>query len=112
MPEPDLTSVPANRLSTWKHTTKVRQDFWARWSLEYANELQIRSKWAKNGEKINLGTIVLIKERGLPCGQWALGKIEEIHPGQDGVVRVVSVKTATGTLKRSVKCLCPLPIDR
>ncbi|XP_011859009.1 PREDICTED: uncharacterized protein LOC105556522 [Vollenhovia emeryi] len=112
MPEPDLSSVPANRLSTWKHTMKVRQDFWARWNLEYVNELQVRTKWTKDREKISVGTIVLIKEKGLPCGQWALGRIEEIHPGQDGVVRVVSVKTATGTLKRTVKCLCPLPFDQ
>ncbi|XP_025996386.2 uncharacterized protein LOC113005268 [Solenopsis invicta] len=41
LPEGDLSSTPANRLSTWQHITKVRQDFWARWYLEYLNELQI-----------------------------------------------------------------------
>ncbi|XP_070170934.1 uncharacterized protein [Polyergus mexicanus] len=110
MPEPDLSSVPANRLSTWQHITKVKQDFWARWSLEYLNELQVRRKWIKDGEKIDLGTIVLIKEKNLPCTQWALGKVVEIHPGEDGIVR--AVKTAMGTLKRAVKYLCPLPIER
>ncbi|XP_032682861.1 uncharacterized protein LOC116849630 [Odontomachus brunneus] len=39
LPEGDLSSVPANRLSVWQHITKVRQDFWARWNLEYLNEL-------------------------------------------------------------------------
>jgi len=48
MPEPDFSSVPATRLSTWEHTSKVRQDFWSRWSLEYLNELQIRRKWKGN----------------------------------------------------------------
>jgi hypothetical protein len=28
LPESDLSSVPLNKLSTWQHITKVRQDFW------------------------------------------------------------------------------------
>lgn len=113
MPEPDLSSVPANRLSTWQHITKVRQDFWARWSLEYLNELQVRRKWIKNEENIDLGIIVLIKNKNLPCTQWALDRVVEIHPREDEIVRAMgTVKTAMGTLKRAVKCLCPLPIER
>ncbi|XP_067211625.1 uncharacterized protein [Linepithema humile] len=112
MPESDFTSVPANRLSTWEHITKVRQDFWSRWSLEYLNEMQIRRKWIKDGDKIDIGMIVLVKEKGLPCMQWALGTVTEIHPGTDGVVRTVTIKTLTGELKRSVKCICPLPIEK
>ncbi|XP_067214206.1 uncharacterized protein [Linepithema humile] len=111
MPEPDFSSVPANRLSSWKHITKVRQDFSSRWSLEYLNELQIRCKWTKDGETI-IGMIVLIKEKGLPCMQWALGKILQTHPGTDDIVRTVTIKTATGELKRSVKYICPLPIEQ
>jgi len=49
LPEGDLTCVPANRLSAWQHITKVRQDFWARWYMEYLNELQVRHKWTKEG---------------------------------------------------------------
>ncbi|RLU20285.1 hypothetical protein DMN91_006892 [Ooceraea biroi] len=112
MPEPDLSSVPANRLSTWQHITKVRQDFWARWSLEYLNELQVRRKWIKDGQKISVGSIVLLKERGLPCMQWALGKIDEVHPGPDGIIRTVTIKTATGIFKRAVKNVCPLPDEQ
>ncbi|XP_011859312.1 PREDICTED: uncharacterized protein LOC105556810 [Vollenhovia emeryi] len=112
MPEPNLSSVPANRLTVWQHITKVRQDFWTRWSLEYLNELQVRHKWKKDGKGITIGSIVLIKEKGLPCKQWALGRVQEIHPGQDEIVRVAVVKTATGTMRRSVKSLCPLPMEQ
>ncbi|XP_018376357.1 PREDICTED: uncharacterized protein LOC108769714 [Trachymyrmex cornetzi] len=111
LPELDLSSVPANRLSTWQHIQKVRQDFWSRWHLEYLNELQVRHKWIKNGEKITIGMIVLVKDKGFPCLQWALGKVTEIHPGEDGIPRTVTIKTRPGMLKRSVKCLCPLPIN-
>jgi len=45
IPEGDLTNVSANRLSTWQHISKVRQDFWTRWNLEYLNDKQLRRIW-------------------------------------------------------------------
>ncbi|XP_011859725.1 PREDICTED: uncharacterized protein LOC105557165 [Vollenhovia emeryi] len=111
LPEGDLSSVPANRLSCWKHITKVRQDFWARWYLEYLNECQKRQRWDKDGPKLKVGTVALIKDKNLPCSQWAMGKITELHPGEDGVARAATIQTATGELKRTTKLLCPLPID-
>lgn len=112
LPEDDLSSVSVNRLSTWQHITKVRQDFWARWNLEYLNELQKRAKWAKDGPKIEAGTVVLIKDKNTPCTQWALGRIIKLHPGRDGVTRAATIKTANGELTRTTKCLCPLPVER
>ncbi|XP_011700862.1 PREDICTED: uncharacterized protein LOC105457721 [Wasmannia auropunctata] len=112
LPEGDLSCVPANRLSTWQHISKVRQDFWARWSLEYLNELQTRTKWVKDGPKLDVGTVVLIKDKNLPCNQWALGRVTEVQPGEDGIVRAASVKTSTGQLTRAARYLCPLPIER
>ncbi|XP_071578769.1 uncharacterized protein [Temnothorax nylanderi] len=112
LPESNLQSVPANRLSTWQHITKVRQDFWARWYLEYLNELQRRTKWVKDGPELKIGTMVLIKEKNLPCTQWALGRIAKLYPGEDGVVRTVDVKTSKGEMKRTTKNLCPLPISQ
>lgn len=38
-----------------------------------------------------------------------MGRIHELHPGEDGVVRVVTVKTATNLLQRPVAKLCVLP---
>ncbi|XP_036146048.1 uncharacterized protein LOC118646704 [Monomorium pharaonis] len=109
LPEARLTEIPTNRLSTWQHITKVRQDFWSRWKLEYLNELQQRSKWIKDGPDLSTGTIVLIKDKNLPCTQWLLGRIIELHPGRDGVNRVATIKTASGNLHRATKLLCPLP---
>jgi len=112
LPDIDLTLVPVNRLSTWQHITKVRQDFWKRWNLEYLNELQMRNKWNQDGPKLSTNTIVLIKEKNLPCTQWAMGKIKEVFPGEDGIVRTAIVKTAAGEIKRAAKSLCPLPIEQ
>ncbi|XP_039311874.1 uncharacterized protein LOC105204988 [Solenopsis invicta] len=112
LPEGDLSCVPVNRLSVWQHISKIRQDFWARWNLEYLNELQIRNKWTKDGPKLEAGSIVCIKDKNLPCNQWMLGRIVETHPGADGIVRAASIKTATGIIKRAARALCPLPIER
>lgn len=89
----------------------MRQDFWSRWNLEYLNKLQTRAKWDKDKPNLTIGDVVLIKDRTLPCNQWALGRITSLHPGDDGVVRVATMKTATGELKRYVKTLCPLPVE-
>jgi len=95
-----------------QHISKVRQDFWARWNLEYLNELQIRNKWNKDGPKLAIDTIVLVKDKNLPCTQWALGRITQLHPGEDGITRTAIVKTAAGEIKRAAKLLCPLPVER
>ena len=42
--------------------------------------------------------------------RWPLGKIVGVHKGADGVVRVVSVKTATGVYRRpAVKVALLMP---
>ncbi|XP_070527735.1 uncharacterized protein [Cardiocondyla obscurior] len=112
LPEAQLSSVPDNRLSVWQHISKVRQDFWKRWNIEYLNELQKRTKWIKDGPKVEVDAIVLIKDKNISCTQWLLGRIASIHPGEDGTVRAATVKTAHEELKRAVKYLCPLPIEQ
>lgn len=103
--------TPDNRLSRWQHLQKVRQDFWLRWQREYLSELQHRHKWTKGDPNLQEGTLVLLKEDHLPPLQWALGRIVAAHPGADGEVRVISVKTNNGQYKRSARNVCPLPIE-
>jgi len=55
------------------------------------------------------GDLVIMKEDNIPPFQWRLGRIVEIHPGQDGEVRVVTIRTSNGVFKRSVRKLCSLP---
>lgn len=71
LPEGKFLSVPTNRLSSWQHIAKVRQDFWSRWHLEYLNKLQKRAKWTRHALNLTIGTVALIKDRSLPCTQWA-----------------------------------------
>ena len=33
---------------------------------------------------------------------WPMGRIQELHPGSDGIVRAVTVKTARGMYERPI----------
>ena len=111
LPENNYLDVPENRLSCWQHLIKMRQDFWSRWRLEYLNELQTRQKWVKDGIQLKEGMMVLIKEKTASCFQWPLGRVIKLHPGEDGITRTATVKTAESVLKRPAKLLCPLPFE-
>ncbi|XP_044760395.1 uncharacterized protein LOC123317848 [Coccinella septempunctata] len=110
LPEEDLTEVPVNRLKMYKRQQQIQQNFWKRWSKEYISELQYRTKWNKtSAEQLCPGVLVLIKEDGLPPLVWKMGVVEEVHPGEDGVVRAATIRTSTGRLQRPTKKLCPFP---
>ncbi|XP_029667053.1 uncharacterized protein LOC115237852 [Formica exsecta] len=103
--------IPDNKLSRWQHIQKVRQDFWIRWQKEYLTELQRRQKWTTGDKTIKKGTLIFLKEDHLPSLQWTIGRVQELHLGPDGETRVITVKTAKGQYKRSVRDACPIPID-
>ncbi|EZA56781.1 hypothetical protein X777_03220, partial [Ooceraea biroi] len=90
---------------------KVRQRLWQRWQLEYLQEMQTRYKWKDPGKKVELNAMVILMEDNTSPLKWPMGRIIHTYPGPDGEVKVVLVKTQTGTFKRAVKRLCPLPID-
>ncbi|KAJ8974515.1 hypothetical protein NQ317_000317 [Molorchus minor] len=70
-------------------------------------QLQTRTKWKeKHPELLQPGVLVLIKDKNLPPLKWAMGRVMEVHKGADGVVRVVTLKTAQGVFKRPASKLC------
>ncbi|KAJ8940626.1 hypothetical protein NQ318_004550 [Aromia moschata] len=83
----------------------MHQHFWKRWNLEFLHTLQQRSKWTDPSTPIKVGSVVLIKDDSSPPLHWRVGRVLETHPGSDNVVRVVTLKTALGTLKRPVTLL-------
>nr|XP_012235935.1 PREDICTED: uncharacterized protein LOC105680081 [Linepithema humile] len=107
----NFVDVPENRLSRWQHLQKIRQHFWKRWHREYLQTLQTRSKWFSGQKSVEPGDMVLMKDDNLPPLNWKLGRVTETFPGDDGIVRVATVKTSVGAFKRPIKKLCPLPIS-
>lgn len=111
IPEPAYDQLKHGTLSRWQHIQKMRADFWKRWSAFYLSELQQRRKWSKQHTEIKIGDLVLLKEDNIPPLQWRLGRVVHTHPGQDGVTRVVTVKTSAGVFKRSTANIAVLPLD-
>ncbi|XP_044764697.1 uncharacterized protein LOC123321294 [Coccinella septempunctata] len=111
VPTPDFSNCSMNRLSRWQLLQRIHQDFWRRWRREYLHTLQQRSKWLDFTSPPRLGSLVLIKEDNLPPGKWSLARIVALHPGDDNVTRVATVKTISGFLTRPLVKLCPLPVE-
>jgi len=100
--EPDLTTTPMNRLRRWQLFTLFHQSFWTRWASEYLASLQNRTKWILSQLNIEVGDLVIVRCPNSPPAAWKLGRVEGTHPGDDGVVRVVTVRTTDEMFKRPV----------
>lgn len=110
--EPSILQIQRNKLSRWQYIEQLRQHFWKRWSREYLSLLQQRTRWRTAGDHvIKPGALVLLKEDNLQPLMWKMARITDVHPGDDGVVRVVTVKTRTGLTKRAIRYICLLPVD-
>ncbi|XP_052758555.1 uncharacterized protein LOC128202398 [Galleria mellonella] len=109
LPERDYRLYSTNNLTRFQRIEQLRQHFWTRWSKEYIAELQQRVKWRSCKDNLKLDTLVVIKEDNLPPLKWKLGRIVEVHPGPDGIVRVADIKTSTGVIRRAFSKICPLP---
>ena len=57
----------------------------------------------------NLGSLVLFAEDNVPPGSWRLDRITKLWPGGDNHVRVVSLRTGNGEVKRAVTKISVLP---
>lgn len=112
MHDANLGDVQINRLSRWQLVQRQLQDFWKRWRKEYLSQLQGRMKNWQPAVKMQIGQLVVVVDANQPATQWKMGRIQELHPGDDGVTRVVTVRTSTGVLKRPVARLCLLPLKR
>ncbi|KYN27942.1 hypothetical protein ALC57_02653 [Trachymyrmex cornetzi] len=112
VPEPTLLNVQDNRLSCWQRVDQMRQHLWKRWSKDYLHQLQQRTKWRVEDINVTPGSMVLIKEDNTPPLHWPLGRILEVHPGDDGIVRAATIKTTKGTFKRAANRLSLLPVEQ
>lgn len=109
IPEPSYDQEKIGRLSRWQHVQYMRDHFWKRWSADYLHTLQTRQKWKDGVLDIKVGALVLLREENVPPQQWKLGRITATHPGEDKVVRVVTVRTASSEYKRAVTRICLFP---
>lgn len=110
IPEPDLDGIPENRLSAFQKAQRYTQLLWKKWSKLYLSDLHNRTKWTVRRNNITIGTMVVLKDEEQPPLKWLLGRVTEVHAGDDGNVRVVTVTTKDGSYRREISKICILPI--
>ncbi|GFV02818.1 retrovirus-related Pol polyprotein from transposon TNT 1-94 [Trichonephila clavipes] len=82
--------------------------YWQNWKLAMENELDLLDKHKNPNLREN--QLVLLKDPNTRPLDWPMGRILVVFSGNDGLVRVVNVKTSTGILKRAITKVVPLPI--
>jgi transposase InsO family protein len=92
----------------WRQVQYLANVFWRRWIREYLPALQKRQKWLEPRRNLKEGDLVIVFQHDIPRNQWPLGLVVGTHPGRDGLVRSVEVKTATGTYERPISKICLL----
>lgn len=86
----------------YEQSQKLAEQFWKRWLKEYLPTLNLRVKWRADNGKLGIKDVVAIADPSLPRNHWPLGKVVATYPGKDDKVRIVDVKTITGTYRRPV----------
>lgn len=109
LPQRDCSNDKIPVLLRWELTKQMVQRFWRRWSADYLHTLQQRRKWQRPQDELAVDDMVLLLDDNLPPGKWSLGRVVQTHPGDDGHVRVATVRTKAGVFKRAVVRMAKLP---
>ncbi|XP_062703649.1 uncharacterized protein LOC134286095 [Aedes albopictus] len=113
LPDPDYSEIPLNWLQHYQGLQQIIQQHWKRWRREYISQLHNQNQRFPQATILAVGQMVLLKEDGNPAIEWPLARIIEVHPGPDGVVRVVKVRMPSGSIyKRPASRVCLLPFER
>ena len=107
----DITNVKCNRLSRWKYFQQQLKQFWQRWSADYFQNLQQRTRWMKTTPNLQPGALDLLREDNTTPLHWPTAVVTNTHPGKDGIVRVVTIRTPKGVFKCPITKICPLPCE-
>ena len=100
LPDPSFSYRPMSLLRQWCLCQNIVCQFWQRWSQEYLTCLRRHNKWHRPTRNISVGDIMALHDGGLIPTKWPLGKVLKTFIGSDGLVRVVELKTQSGTFTR------------
>ena len=81
---------------------KIVDSFWHRWSRDVLPALVPRKAWHTERRNVEVDDLVVMADNNAIRGKWTIGRVIEVHPGTDGRVRNVKVKTPAGEYSRPV----------
>ena len=98
----EITEYDVLSRRRWKQVQALSTVFWYRWRREYLPNLTKRSRWNVPTPNYKVGELVLLCDDDCRRGKWPLARITRVMPGEDGIVRVVEIRTRDGTYTRPV----------
>ena len=78
----------------WRRVQYFANQFWLRWRNEYLQKLQVRRKWIQPKRNLAVGDVVISKESEEARNKWPLGRVVQVYPSEDGLVRKVKLLMA------------------
>ena len=108
LPNSSESRQPISMLRRWNLCQRLTIHFWNRWSKEYLITLNRLSKWQSPTQNLQVNDIVCLRDEPTIPTKWPLARVTDVYPGQDGKVRVVTVRTPKGSYKRPIVKLIPL----
>jgi hypothetical protein len=108
-PDQDVLDIKSNRLTRWQLVQQMVRHLWKIWSRDCLHLLQQLPKWKMQFPNIKFGDMVIIKEDSVPPLVCEMGVVSNLHPGHDGIVRVVTLRTAKASSERPITNICALP---
>ena len=86
----------------WRRVQFLANQFWTRWRREFLPTLQERQKWLNKRPNLQPGDVVAVIDDAEPRPRWPLGRIVEVYPGADGLVRKVCIRIGSSRFDRPV----------
>lgn len=93
------TEERVNPRDRYRTIQKQIQIFWENWMRFMPPQLLRRTKWFRTRDNLQVGDLVLLTKTGLkgqyaPRATWERALVTAVHPGDDGLVRKVTVRTS------------------
>ena len=80
--------------------------FWKKWARHVLPHLVLRKKWHVQKRNVAVDDYVIVADSNAVHGKWNAGRVLKVFPGEDGLVRNMRVKTATGRYTRPITKIC------
>src|SRR5215469_15095564 len=104
-----------NLLKSLQHINDKFEHFRERWYEEYLLSLRefsrdlFQTDWSN---RVRIGDVVLIQSPTKPRPYWQMGVVENLIEGDDGKVRIVTVRSGTGQINNySINRLYPIELS-
>ena len=106
---PNVDTTDFHPRQKWRMIQDIQKQVWKRFLREILPNLGVRQKWTRDQRNYQVGDEVLIIDPTIRRYKWLPGRITQVHPGRDGIVRNVDVRTEQGELlQKTVHRLIPL----